>query len=64
MAKELISSEIIDEIVQKFFEEKGYSSRKILSGGFLFLKEKEKIFVTITNLSGRFSSSISVSIEN
>ncbi|MFA5838459.1 MAG: hypothetical protein WC849_00775 [Candidatus Paceibacterota bacterium] len=62
-AKEQISYEVIDEIIQKFFEENGYSLKKILSGGFFFLKGKERVIVTITNLSGKYPFSIFISIS-
>ncbi|MEK7652414.1 MAG: hypothetical protein AAB334_00450 [Patescibacteria group bacterium] len=62
-AKEMISSEVIDKSVQKFFEGKGYSLKEILPGGFFFFNEKERIIVTITNYSGKYPFSIFVSVD-
>ncbi|MBU3968808.1 hypothetical protein KJ991_01155 [Patescibacteria group bacterium] len=64
VAKELIQPETINEAIEKFFKEREYSTKKILVGGFLFLKGKEKVFVTITNSSGRFPFLIFISIED
>ncbi|TSD02580.1 MAG: hypothetical protein Athens071416_623 [Parcubacteria group bacterium Athens0714_16] len=62
-AKELIESEKIDNSVKNFFEEKGFSSKKLTTGGLLFKKERKTVIVTVTNFSGSRPFSICVSIE-
>lgn len=62
-AQELIESTEIDTALVNFFEEKGYLSKKLTTGGFLFKKEKETIIISVTNFSGGQPFSISVSIE-
>ncbi len=61
-AKEKITSEDIDNFLENFFEEKGFSVRKN-KAGFLLLKGKEILTVCPTNFSGKHPFTISISVE-
>ena len=63
VAEKSVSSEDINESIEKYFFEKGYVAKKVMVGGLLFLKEKEKVIISVTNFSGKRPFSISVSIE-
>lgn len=62
-AKKSIESAEIGTAVIDFFEKKSYSSKKLTTGGFIFVKEKERVIVSVTNFCTKAPFSITVSVE-
>ena len=63
-AEKKITSNEIDNFLENFFTEENFEIRKNKNGaGYLFIKEKKRVFVSVTNFSGKAPFLILMSVE-